>query len=310
MKMTKAKSRISGTEASSRQLRAAPLWVASRTLLAGLGAEFFSLWEKVDQSFQEDDVHDLRVASRRLREGLALFLPCLPGQKTARLLKKVKKVTRMLGDLRNTDEAYLFFSKLTQEETAQSGHEVEELLSALRRERELAHLKLKKELRLLSPKPLQLQFRTIRNRPDLFGKSRVDPFMNIALFADGAITERARPLSELLPQARQEDQISAQHQLRIAAKRMRYRLEIIAPLLQRDYDRLHGALKGYQDVLGKLHDIDVFSDMVQERLQDGAGRQALLQAMAGRRRRLYRSFTEMLDSFPIDTIGERARNAL
>ena len=311
MKTTKKDN--SGPPRQSRvsvELRSAPLWTASRALLAELEGEFFSLWKKVARSFQEDDVHDLRVASRRLREGLALFSPCFPGKRTSRCEKQVKKVTKMLGDLRNTDEAYLFFSKLGPEETARSGNEVQELLWALRSERGQAHQKLKNDLGLLNPKPLQAQFRVLRNRPNLFGKSAVDPFTGMALFADGAIMERAQTLSELLPKAVKEEDIAAQHQLRIAVKRMRYRLEIVAPLLKRDYDQLHGALKGYQDVLGKLHDIDVFSDMVKERLQDGAGRQALLQAMADRRRRLYRSFIEMLDSFPMDSIGQRARNAL
>lgn len=299
-----------GTEQLSRRARPAPLWIASRNLLSGPGEEFFARWKIVARTFDEDEVHDLRVASRRLREGLAMFSPCFPGKKISALLKQVKKVTKMLGNLRNTDEAFLFFSALAPEESAQCGHEVEELLAALRREREQARKELKKELSSLRPGPLRTDFLEIRNRPKLFGNSAADPFMSITSFADRAVRERAATLSELLPRAVREEDIPAQHQLRIGVKKMRYRLEIIAPLLRSGYEELHGALKGYQDVLGKLHDIDVFRQIVQERVADGAGRQALLRAMEERRSRLYTSFKEMLGSFPIESIGEKASKAL
>jgi CHAD domain-containing protein len=294
-----------------QEVRSAPLWIASRTLLAEHRDEFFSRWEKTARKFQEDDVHDLRVASRRLREGLALFSPCFPPKRTAALVKEIKKVTTMLGDLRNTDEAFLFFSSLSAEETAHSLDEVKKLLTALKSERDQAHKKLRKELSSLDPEPLRTDLEAVQNRSNLFRDSAVDPFMSIIFFAGGAIMDRAETLGELLPRAVQENDSAAQHQLRIAVKKMRYRLELIEPLFSSDdYQELHGALKGYQDVLGKLHDIDVFSGMVQERIDDGAGREGLLRAMAQRRSRLHGSFMQMLDSFPLGSIGERTRDAL
>jgi CHAD domain-containing protein len=288
----------------------APLWASSRALLAGHGEEFFSRWKKVARRVEEDEVHDLRVASRRLREGLTLFAPLLPGKKGDRLAKQVKKVTTLLGSLRNTDEAFLFFSGLTQEEASQYGPELEALLTGLRREREQAHLKLKKDLDSLDPEPLRSDFLAIWNRPLLFGNSEVDPFMEVAFFAGAAIMERSQALAELLPGALREDNSAGQHQLRIAVKKLRYRLEIIQPLLKSGYEQLHGALKQYQDLLGKLHDIDVFCEMVRERLEEGAGREALLKTMAKRRSRLYASFIAQLARFPIGSIGEKAREAL
>ena len=232
----------------------------------------------------------MRVASRRLREGLALFSPCLPAKETAALEKQIKKVTRILGDLRNIDEAALFFSALSPEESAHSRPEVQELLAALGEERKRGHKKLKKDLEAFDLKPLRSELSALGKQVNLFDSAAVDPFMSVTPFAGEAITARARPLAELLPRAVREEECEAQHQLRIAVKRMRYRLEIIAPLLKKDYEELHGALKGYQEVLGKLHDIDVFREMLQERIEDGAGRRELLQVMAQRRRVLHGSF--------------------
>lgn len=301
----------SGVGVKTRRTQSMPLWMASRSLLGRQGEEFFARWEKTAKSFEEDEVHDLRVASRRLREGLALFSSFLPGGRTGRVVKKVKKVTGMLGVLRNTDEAVLFFSALTGEDSAHFAAEVQELLVALRRERQQAHKKLKKELGSLNPDPLRKAFQAIRRRQNLFSGSGFDQFVNISSFANDALQERAQLLVELLPQALQEADREGQHRLRIALKKMRYRVEILASLMNKSgYDRLHDALKGYQDVLGKLHDIDVFCDLVQERVPSGAGRDALLRDMAGRRSLLFASFLEMLKSYPVESIGVRARDAL
>ena len=92
-----------------------PLWGAARVLLNGKVDDFFQLKEKVADTFDPEDIHDLRVASRRLREGLALFALCYPPEDIARLTKHVKRVTRYLGEMRNMDEAFLFFSTLVDE---------------------------------------------------------------------------------------------------------------------------------------------------------------------------------------------------
>lgn len=287
-----------------------PLWAASRELLAGHEREFFSRWRKVAEGFGEDDVHDLRVASRRLREGLALFAPCLPARQAARLDQKVKQVTRMLGELRNTDEACLFFSSLAAEETALSRVEIAELLATLGRERERAHRRLRKELGALQPGSMNDELLDLGTGLNIFRGGEVDPFLGAARFAADAVMERAETVNELLPRAVQEEDSEAQHALRIAVKKLRYRLEIVAPLLTKDYRKLHDALKGYQEILGKLHDIDVFREMVSARLAEGAGRAELFRVMAQKRAALHAAFRKRLKEMPLDSMGRRIGDAL
>lgn len=300
------------SEKDSGQLVTAstPLWAARRILLSGHEDQFFSQLDKVLKSFQEDDVHDLRVASRRLREGLALFAPCLPPGKRGRIDKQVKKVTKMLGDLRNTDEAYGFFSGLPPEETGNSRSEIEQLLSGLKLERKKAHRRLKGDLGRLQPAPLKRQIRSLGVRQNLFEERSADSFTGIAAFADAAILERAQTVDELLPKALHEEDTGAQHALRIAVKKLRYRLEILAPLVTGGYDELHGALKGYQDVLGKLHDVVVFREMVEERIAEGTGRAELVDVLARRQRELHASFLKKQKKTPLDAVGGKIRDAL
>jgi CHAD domain-containing protein len=288
----------------------APLWVAARTLLAAHGEDFFSRRQKILETFDQEEIHDLRVASRRLREGLTLFAPCFSPKKVKGLRKEARKITRMLGEARNADEAVSFFSGLSAQESSKSGPELELLLSELRREREEAHLKLKEELTALDPVQMQGDFRSILQHPRLFGNHSADPFLSINLFATVGLTTRLYPALKLLPQASVEADGASQHQLRIALKKFRYRMEIVAPAMSGGFEELRDALKEYQDLLGKLHDLDVFREMVENKLEQGGGREALLRVVARKRRALYQDFTTNCLDFPIEDIGRRAKEAL
>ena len=48
-------------------------------------------------------VHQMRVASRRLRNGMDLFRECLPGKKSKAWLDDVRNITHALGNARDMD---------------------------------------------------------------------------------------------------------------------------------------------------------------------------------------------------------------
>ena len=288
------------------ELRSRRLWFAALTLLSQAEKEFLSQWGKAARSFGEEEVHDLRVASRRLREGLALFAPCFPPKKVARVSKLVKSITRSMGALRNIDEALIFLSALEPEETSGCAVELEELKQALAHEREDARRTLAKELAGPDRSRLRRQFRLLVSRTNTFAGSGVDPFARLSPFAAGALAERADAVRRLLPDAMNEVEFAAQHRLRIAVKKMRYRAELIGPLFPDQGEELRGALKTYQEVLGKLHDLDIFAEMVPERVEDGVGREELLQVMAKRRKDIFGRFVQTLDDLSLEELTERA----
>jgi CHAD domain-containing protein len=57
-------------------------------------------------------LHDMRVASRRLREALEIFQFCFPSKIYNRLYQQVRRITRALGRARDADMAVDYFSKL------------------------------------------------------------------------------------------------------------------------------------------------------------------------------------------------------
>jgi CHAD domain-containing protein len=287
-----------------------PLWIAARVLLYGKGNDFFQLKEKVLDTFDPEDIHDLRVASRRLREGLDLFSPCYPPVDIVRLLRKVKRVTRHLGEMRNTDEALLFFSSLTDELGDRCRDDLERLTRLFEKRRGKGLKELRSGLKRLVPPSLRDTYLSIINSPRLFAlqSSGIDLFAPLALFASDAIAVRLAAVVELVPAAREADGVEAQHRLRIAVKHFRYRLEILSFLAGSLFPEIHETLKRYQEVLGKMHDLDAFAGIVREAGFPPEAEGVVLETIGAKREQLFTDFTGMLTTVPFEQIDSQLRS--
>lgn len=65
--------------------------------------EVFAHAEGVLALDQVEGVHDMRVATRRLRAALEIFEPCFPRKRHRKALKKVKALADALGERRDAD---------------------------------------------------------------------------------------------------------------------------------------------------------------------------------------------------------------
>jgi CHAD domain-containing protein len=289
-----------------------PLWIAARVLLYERGDDLFRRMEKALKTFDVEDIHDLRVASRRLREGLALFAPCYPSGEIDRLARKTRQITRLLGDIRNADEALAFWQSLTDEVDEEGGKELEQLIGSFRKERRKLLRKLHSGLKKLSPPSLRGQYLRTVNSPSLFSQSAngVDLFAPLAGFAKEALDARHADVMNYLPEARKSREVEAQHLLRIAIKHFRYRMEILSPLIGEGFGELHATVKRYQELLGKMHDLDVFAAIVRSEGMTTHTGQALLKIMAARRETFFGDFTGMLETAPLESVGRAVRDAL
>jgi CHAD domain-containing protein len=289
-----------------------PLWIAARGLLAERGAEFFRCWEQTVASFDSEDIHDLRVASRRLREGLTLFAPCYTPERISRLRKSIRKITDILGDLRNIDEGLAFFRAEAIELGTEHGEELTDCIALYEKNREDSRKMLKRDLRRMNPKTLRKSFVRTIHAPHLFDPppGAADPFATIDDFARENIELRLGPVLELVPLARRPEEAAAQHRLRIAIKRYRYRLEVLSPLLEEGYREVHGHVKEYQEILGRLHDLDVFRGLITGIGLTIATEQALSDFITGKRDAVFVLFLNKLENAPFDAIGARVRSLL
>lgn len=105
---------------------------------------------------------------------------------------------------------------------------------------------------------------------------------NVARIVSTRLDElRGFPDVALAPEASE-----SQHDLRIAAKRLRYVLELFAPCLDERADVACQAAKRLQSVLGDLHDCDLMLGRV-------AGIASVEAILRERRERLFRAFVEL-----------------
>src|SRR5436190_6966709 len=63
-------------------------------------------------------VHDMRVASRRLRAAMEIFEPCFPRKRIRRALKDVKALADALGERRDRDVSIAFLADFSEHVTA------------------------------------------------------------------------------------------------------------------------------------------------------------------------------------------------
>lgn len=65
--------------------------------------EVFSFRERALDTSDIEGVHDMRVATRRLRAAMEIFAVCFPRQQHRRALREVKELADVLGERRDPD---------------------------------------------------------------------------------------------------------------------------------------------------------------------------------------------------------------
>jgi CHAD domain-containing protein len=87
-------------------------------------------------------VHDMRVATRRLRAALEVFEPCFPGKPYAHALGEVKRLADGLGERRDRDVAIAAMHGFSDQMAAPDRRGVSSLIERLREEQAEANLEL------------------------------------------------------------------------------------------------------------------------------------------------------------------------
>jgi CHAD domain-containing protein len=282
-------------------------WLAARDFLLDRSDDFFLQLTRAREAFEAEAIHDLRVSSRRLREGITIFAHCFRKRQLTRLRNELKSLTAMLGTIRNTDEALLFFTPMLEQFPSSA---VIDIVATLQAERVAEERKLKRELKKIDPGSLLGRIDAICSNPRIFNPNASGLFQPVSDYLLEAIAVREKTMLELYPEALLEENVTAQHRLRIAVKRFRYRLEFLAPLANGDYRKVYTAIKEYQEILGKLHDLDVFSALTGETTNDQPDRLLVRKIIADRRHLLFTEFLHHRKAYPLDKMGALVRGLL
>ncbi len=119
-----------------------------------------------------------------------------------------------------------------------------------------------------------------------------DPIAALRPNVDAIVRVRSEELRGYAEEALAPEAGKAQHEMRIAAKRLRYVLEVFAPCLGEEADAARRAAKRLQSVLGDLHDCDLMLPKVEHI-------PSLSKLLQERRNRLFQEFVEIWDETPI-----------
>lgn len=114
----------------------------------------------------------------------------------------------------------------------------------------------------------------------------LDPAAPLRPNAVRVVRVRLDELRSFAPIALESSASKTQHDMRIAAKRLRYVLEIVAPCLGPEAQAARDAAKRLQGVLGEIHDCDVMLPRVW-------GIESLRRLLRNRRERLFGEFADL-----------------
>lgn len=230
-----------------------------------------------------EDLHDMRVATRRQRAALRLFIPYFKPKTIRPIRRALKELATHLGAVRDLDvfaAALQTFQSTALAEPAALQPFVDHIVQ----QRELARQDL---LAYLDSEAYQSFLKGYERFLAAKGKrvSGVDdkapPVVQHAL--PGKLWEQyalVRAFESILPWT----DVPILHTLRIEAKRLRYALEFFREVLPANANECIQTVVALQDHLGELHDADVALTRVRAFLVHGAQTQLAPEAMqaAGR----------------------------
>jgi CHAD domain-containing protein len=87
-------------------------------------------------------VHDMRVATRRLRAALEIFEPCFPAKRYREALGQVKRLADALGERRDRDVAIAALDGFSEQMPAPDRRGIASLVDQLREEQDVANREL------------------------------------------------------------------------------------------------------------------------------------------------------------------------
>jgi CHAD domain-containing protein len=197
-------------------------------------------------------IHQARVATRRLREAMPLVEAGKPGR---RIEREARELTGVLGNVRELDVALLMLAELEKSKGVPSA-----ALACLRRvvgdERRALHKETAKRIdecdmdRLQRKALRRLEKRSARRHGTLNRQDQVAAARRRA-------ARRAERLEATIDAAGAMYLPERLHQVRIAVKKLRYALEIVRDLSGSRAEARIRVLKQSQDLLGRMHDLEV-----------------------------------------------------
>jgi CHAD domain-containing protein len=213
-----------------------------------------------------EELHDMRVATRRLRAAFDVFEEGFESKTTKTLLKGMRKTGRALGSVRDIDVFIEKAQMYIQNQLAGNEAELQALMDAWKSQRDQNRIKMLLYMNSENYKNFKRRFFSFVSTEGAGVIQREEGLMNqgqIRHIAPVMIYNRLAGVREFEPLIKTAS-IQQLHALRIEFKKFRYTLEFFREILGKEINKVIGALKEMQDYLGNLHDAQVATEILRD----------------------------------------------
>ena len=204
-------------------------------------------------------LHRTRVASRRLRELLPLL--ALPRESSRDLTRRLRRVTKRLGKVRELDVQIGLIKELrAARQCSQPGLQQLRAAAAAARSAARQHLSQKlpvEKLERLSRKLSRMSESVESSATGSRVKAVPRRDREVVWALEARVAHRAARASAKIEEAGALYVPERLHDVRLAVKKLRYAAELLAEVTRRRIATDIAALKAAQDLLGRLHDLEV-----------------------------------------------------
>ena len=214
-----------------------------------------------------EDLHQMRVATRRLRAALQVFGPYLPAKQVRQARKCLRATTRALGPVRDMDVQIERLQAFGADEAADSYEMLLPLLDSWHRRRQKTHRKMLKYLASRDYKDFKCVLKRLTSKKIKQAEKRSPgesyhvamlPVRHIVPALLWNLYQRIWAYEIVLDGA----PVEVLHALRIDCKRFRYALESVQRVLGESRKALIAPISEAQEHLGELQDADVSRQLV------------------------------------------------
>jgi CHAD domain-containing protein len=232
-----------------------PIAEASRRTLRRFFDKLLAREDAVSKDEDIEDVHQMRVATRRLRASLQVVGGVYDPELVRRYRRGLRRIAESLGAVRDGDVFIEHVSAYQADLPEADRAQVDRLIAAVSAERERAREQLLAALEAKRYHKLRRDFAAFLTTPGAGTVESSEPGVveRVRDFAGSAIWRRYelwRAYETVLPNAESE----TLHQARIAGKHFRYTLEFFADALGPQVEQALAPLVALQENLGALQD--------------------------------------------------------
>jgi triphosphatase len=206
-----------------------------------------------------EDLHQMRVATRRMRAALSLFSEWLP-VRAERVREELGWLAAVLGDVRDLDIQLERLDEWTEHLSGDHQQALDELRDLLESHHRAARVRL---LEALDSRRYERLVAALTSML-VSGPSKRIGTPRLALVAmPELIAQRQRATAKAARRAHRTGVVADFHATRIRCKRLRYAIEFTGDLYPGSVKRYSKEIAGLQDALGLVQDAEAAADQLQ-----------------------------------------------